>query len=548
MNETMLPLTNIKEATLELTQRCLNRCIYCSSCSTPYTTKHTLSYLKIVEILEELKTMGVKQLNLSGGEPFLHPDIMGIIEKASALGFNIYIYSSGLYTKRLPDSGEITPADYESIPSDYIKACKKAGIKKIIFNMQTTEEEMHSKITGIDLPQSFRDISIRESLNAGIDTEVNVVPMKINLDIIPQIVDKIIGLGCDKVNLLGLVLQGRAIQHKEDIVMNDVEDLRLKRIIEDLDKKYGNKVRIGSPLSGKPGERCYAGSGRISIRYDGFVFPCEAFKYKSNINGIKPLNVNDVPLLQIVQESEYLKLITEEIKCNKNANCADCPAQQDLGFKCAYDGKESGLMPDYLAQKAQSSKEIFRTHMLGALERDNMEIIKVPLNIVKDNPDIKEYLSRVTSREINPGQNIFIMMDKVSRHIKMACLESIRLSKDAYEKSRVQFPTIIESDSDTDEYRLLLPPYIIDDNISDENINKFYDLYIESATYPDKDFIKHTIIKVHEIDLKFRRYLNEKGFIKVSYTTITELHNMGYYTFEYVVAKQFCRDNIRQYL
>ena len=88
---------NIKEMTLEITQQCLNNCIYCSSCSNKDTTTNTIPFSKIAEIINSAKEIGVKHINLSGGEPFLHPHILNIIELIKKNDFVLNIYSSGLY-------------------------------------------------------------------------------------------------------------------------------------------------------------------------------------------------------------------------------------------------------------------------------------------------------------------------------------------------------------------------------------------------------------------------------------------------------------------
>ena len=48
------------------------------------------------EVIDDICYLGAKKLCLSGGEPFLHKDILRIIEYATNKGLEINIYSSGI--------------------------------------------------------------------------------------------------------------------------------------------------------------------------------------------------------------------------------------------------------------------------------------------------------------------------------------------------------------------------------------------------------------------------------------------------------------------
>ena len=68
----------MNEISIEILQRCPNRCIYCSSHSNPQAT-HLISFEIIKGVVDDAKALGCKTVCLSGGEPFLHPQIIEIV-------------------------------------------------------------------------------------------------------------------------------------------------------------------------------------------------------------------------------------------------------------------------------------------------------------------------------------------------------------------------------------------------------------------------------------------------------------------------------------
>ncbi len=78
---------------LELTYRCNLDCFYCYN-----DTRRTgvpLGLPRYLELLRELRELGVLHLTLSGGEPLAHPDFFAIGAAARNLGFAVRVKSNG---------------------------------------------------------------------------------------------------------------------------------------------------------------------------------------------------------------------------------------------------------------------------------------------------------------------------------------------------------------------------------------------------------------------------------------------------------------------
>lgn len=83
-----------------------------------------------------------------------------------------------------------------------------------------------------------------------------------------------------------LVAQGRARDNLNLLAMSPKESEEYSDYLIKLKSEWQGKVdlRLGIPLSnGEDGHVCTAGHEKLVIRYDGMVYPCEAYKYKDYI-------------------------------------------------------------------------------------------------------------------------------------------------------------------------------------------------------------------------------------------------------------------------
>ena len=71
----------LKTLTLEIIDRCFQKCVYCSSGSVPDTDLQ-LSLETINKLLFDFKNLGGITVEFSGGEPMAHPDLFEIVEYA----------------------------------------------------------------------------------------------------------------------------------------------------------------------------------------------------------------------------------------------------------------------------------------------------------------------------------------------------------------------------------------------------------------------------------------------------------------------------------
>lgn len=294
-------MSGLFEVTIEVTQRCPNRCIYCSSLSSP-DKGQILDFDTICGIIDDASLLGAKLINLSGGEPLLRTDIIAIADHIHSKGLEIRLYSSGL----------LYDGTYRSVPKDMLVSLKDK-IDHLIFNYETLQPELYGKIMGTSAENhALLEASINNAVEVGISVEAHLVPMKCNYRDIPQTLEKLYSMGVEKVSLLRLVPQGRVADNKSLIGMTVEDEAELKEMQQDLAAKYGKKLRLGKPYRREKFSSCMTGTIRLAVRYDGYVFPCGAFKDGIiEYEGCKPANVKEKRLVEIYESSSYIAKVRE---------------------------------------------------------------------------------------------------------------------------------------------------------------------------------------------------------------------------------------------
>ena len=300
----------LSEISIEILQRCPNRCIYCSSHSNPQAT-HIIPFEIIKNVIDDAKSLGCKTVCLSGGEPFLHPQILNIISYIAKQQLICYVYTSGIYMK-----DEV----YSSLPNEYIEAIR-GMVDKVIFNVEADSSTLYDKIMGTDVGGfDMMKKSINDCVSSGLVVETHVVPMQVNFKHLKSIFEMCYQLGVSKVSILRLVLQGRALVNLSLVKLTGEDSREVTKLIKALKEAYKGKVRIGLPYSDSNCRiYCKAASDKINVRYDGNVYPCEVFK-DDLLNaklGCKPDNVWKDRFYDIYQESSYLNVVRRRIEAFK---------------------------------------------------------------------------------------------------------------------------------------------------------------------------------------------------------------------------------------
>jgi MoaA/NifB/PqqE/SkfB family radical SAM enzyme len=305
----------VKDLCFEIIEKCLNNCKFCSSnsnCNKTQIIKFE-DYKRVIDYF--LLNGGIEELSLSGGEPFLHPDIIKMVEYSKLKGIRTVIFTSGVVEDKELDNKTkedilaemnywlnqieqnepdneflkskvnkyykqlIDKKTYSSIDRNIFHKLKEVGLDKIVFDMQSYEPETDSYIMGRN--EQARQSFIKSLIDASfenLDIDVHFVPMKPNYKEIKDILETLELCNVKQISLLNFLPQGRGKINVSNLMMSDKEKQEFFELLEKSKKYFSGKIRVGIPLQGDDTHKCNAGLEKLDIKFNGDVLPCPAFK------------------------------------------------------------------------------------------------------------------------------------------------------------------------------------------------------------------------------------------------------------------------------
>ena len=176
--ESVLRLSTPLFISLVITKKCTSYCKYCFSDSNkPDVQSVFLDIKDISRLLDEFKKLGVANINITGGDPFSHPEIMKILELVISTGIDFNISTKKILT------------DCE------IRRIKNIGLKELQISLDSSNNEIASYLTGVDNYYEKMKNVILELLKKEINVKVNSVLTSYNIETIPMLINDLEDIG-----------------------------------------------------------------------------------------------------------------------------------------------------------------------------------------------------------------------------------------------------------------------------------------------------------------------------------------------------------------
>ncbi len=148
---------------ISVTDRCSMRCLYCKPREgVPLLARgELLRYEEIYRLAGIFIRLGIRKIRITGGEPLERRDILGFIQKITAL--------QGLQEVGLTTNGLLL--------LDFSQGLWDAGIRRVNVSIDTLRPEKFTELTGRDSLSQVID-GIRAARQAGLGVKLNIVAMK----------------------------------------------------------------------------------------------------------------------------------------------------------------------------------------------------------------------------------------------------------------------------------------------------------------------------------------------------------------------------------
>ncbi len=258
---------DISEILFEITNRCLLNCVFCSTKANK-NNKKFLDKDFIFSILHELQTINVKIIQLSGGEPFLHPDLLEISDHITKMGFFLEIYTSGTYSEGGP------------IPRSIFNSLSNKDKISLRFNLQSVTEKSHNNLVNYQYAFKNAITSIKNAINENIKTEIHFLPTTLNYKEIKPMINFCENLGVTKLKILRYLPQGRGAKNLS-LQLNYKQLKSFMVELKEINSLSNLKIDIGKSfdcITPNGGKTCLAGKKKFLIDFNKNLFPCVGFK------------------------------------------------------------------------------------------------------------------------------------------------------------------------------------------------------------------------------------------------------------------------------
>jgi len=122
----------LRSIELAITYRCQATCDKCYAANLYDTNRRELTVSQIGQIINQASKLGLIHVNLTGGEPLLHKDLLETIEVCSKKHIIVSVVTNGML-----------------LTEDKVKKMKQAGLNTIQLSLDSAEKDIHDSLRGM---------------------------------------------------------------------------------------------------------------------------------------------------------------------------------------------------------------------------------------------------------------------------------------------------------------------------------------------------------------------------------------------------------------
>jgi MoaA/NifB/PqqE/SkfB family radical SAM enzyme len=184
-----------RKVIVNLTYQCNNRCVFCAVADRP---RRHAEFAQLCRQLACYRQAGYDHLDLDGGEPTLHPQLLAVIAEAKRLGFrHVTLVTNGRRLAYAPYARQIT----------------RSGVDEVLVSLHAPDPELAAELTSVRESFMQTTTGLRHLLAwmpSTAQVGVNTTVVGDNLDRLPALGEYLAGLGVARWSLQLVTPFGRA--------------------------------------------------------------------------------------------------------------------------------------------------------------------------------------------------------------------------------------------------------------------------------------------------------------------------------------------------
>ncbi len=179
----------------EITRRCELKCQHCRGAARDCDYAGEFSTEECYKTIDALAGHSRPMIILTGGEPLMRDDIFDVARYATDKGCRVVFATCG-----------------HLVNAEVSAKLKAAGVMAISLSLDAATPEAHDAFRGIDKAHEKTIAAVDHLKNAGIPFQINTTVSKLNVNDLPQILEKAVGLGASTMDFFFLVPTGRGTE------------------------------------------------------------------------------------------------------------------------------------------------------------------------------------------------------------------------------------------------------------------------------------------------------------------------------------------------
>jgi mycofactocin biosynthetic radical S-adenosylmethionine protein MftC len=302
-----------KNVIWDVTYACNLDCPHCLTASGKQRTTE-LDTAGAHALIDELASAKVLYLSLSGGEPFLRPDLIELLTHIATTNMRVDIATNGT-----------------CLPDRILHALRELPVFQVQVSIDGIGAE-HDRFRGREGAFASACETLRRLKAEGLATSISSTATAWNIEQLPEVIDLAIELGCTAYKAIPFIPAGRGEANEGSLHLGREGSLRLCRLLTEAGRKYQGRLRVSMettfaflldpPIPTTAGAEgpmiCSAGYDTLSVGADGTAYPCP-FLHSFPLG-----NLLDRSLGSIWHESPVLAEIRTLDKPAMSGSCASC--------------------------------------------------------------------------------------------------------------------------------------------------------------------------------------------------------------------------------